>query len=173
MAEGEVRGTVLNGFVKYVRSRWGESGIKELAEYCDFEIDRIKESEWYDSDVLKNIHNFLDGKGKDHVRLAGQFVPQNLGLLSYLTKYFNVKTLLKKAPKNYSEGFSYGSCTMELGDKEALIKFKDVMIDEHVCQSWRGVLEGALKATNTKGVVRPIEPPEKGEKDCFFKVEWE
>ncbi len=172
MIKGKIRGTILNGYINYIKRNWGQKGITDFEEYLGESVDQINESEWYNSDLLKKAHLFIADKGPDHVRLAGQYEIQNLGLLSYLVKYFNVKTLLKKAPKNYKEGFSYGESEIEIGDKEAVVKLKNVMIDQHVCDAWQGVLEGALKATNTEGVVKPIFPEDRGEFDCFYKVEW-
>ncbi len=173
MKKGKVRGDVLRGYLKYIKRTWGKEGIDSFDSYSGIESERLKDKIWYDSDILKDVHHWLADKGEKHVELAAGYTIRNLGLLSYLVKFLNVKTLLDKAPKNFSEGFSYGDCIVEIKDKSAIVKFKDIMIDEYVCDAWKGVLKGILKATNTKGKIKPLNTPDKGDKDCFYKMEWE
>lgn len=169
----KIKGSAINGYIGYVKSRWGAEGLSSLGEHLDMDLDTISENGWYDAVLVTNIYDFLAGRGPDHVKLAGRYVIQNLGVLSYLARFVNIKTFLKKAPKSYSDVFNYGSCAVEMDDKSALVKLKGIKINKYTCELWQGVLEGMLETTRTNGTVKPVSPPEREDNDCFFQLRWE
>ena len=169
----QVRGDVIKGYVKYIKKRWGQAGVDSFETYASMDLRDLKDKDWYDSDLLKKIHFWLAEKGDKYVPLSSSYCVQNLGMLSYIVKFLNIKTLLQKVPKSFEDGFSYGSLTIDIKDKKAIAKFKDVVIDKYTCAAWKGAFEGALLATNTKGTVKPIQEKDMGDNDCYFLIEWD
>lgn len=173
MEEKKVKGSILKGFISFISRTWGKNGLEEFYEGTRLRKDSIKDKTWYSIEHLKYIHKWLaEEKGQTYLRRAGRFTVQDLGVLSYLVKFTSIETLLKKAPKSYRDAFSYGRVSIDIGEEEAIVKMKGVVVDEYTCIGWRGVFEGSLKATGTDGVVEHIDPPEKEENDCYFKIEW-
>ncbi|MFO7992207.1 MAG: DUF2378 family protein [Thermoplasmata archaeon] len=173
MTEKKVRGSVLNGFIKYIERSWGEAGTKEFSDYAGYDPNKIDDKKWYDAELLGKVHTWLaEEKGKKYVRMAGRYTVQDLGILSYLVKFASVKTLLKKAPKSYRDAFNYGDSIITVEKNRAIAKMKDVVIDDYTCDAWRGVFEGVLEATNTQGKVEIFEDKTKGENDCYYEINW-
>ncbi len=173
MEEKMVRGSILNGFFKFIKRSWGDQGLDEFRGYSNIDPERIKMKEWYSAEILSDIHRWLgEVKGKEYVRRAGRYTVQDLGLLSYLVQFASIETLLKKAPKSYNDAFSYGKALIKIEENQAVVKMKNVVIDDYTCDAWRGVFEGTLKATKTKGKVEIYEDETKGENDCYFLMTW-
>lgn len=169
----KVRGSVLKGFLKYIEKTWGKGGLDDFSEFASFNIEKIKEGEWYGSDLLSKIHCWIaENKGKTALRRGGAHTVKSLGMLSYIVRFLHIERLLKKAPESYNDAFSYGSVEVKILKNQALIKMKDVVIDEYTCIAWKGVYEGALDITNTKGAVEFIKTKDMGGDDCFFIIRW-
>ena len=168
----KVRGSILNGFIKFIKRTWGKDGRDAFMQETGIDINSISKRKWYPVEYLQKIHGWIGDKDEKYLRRAGRYTVQDLGILSYLVRFTSIESLLKKAPKSYEDAFSYGDVDIEVGEKEALVKMKDVVIDEFTCAAWHGVFEGSLEATDTEGSVEPIDHEEKGEKDCFFKMKW-
>ncbi len=173
-SEGKkVRGSVLRGFLKYIEKTWGKGGVDEFFEFASLEPDEIKEGEWYDSDILSKIHSWIvENKGKAALRRGGAHTVKSLGMLSYIVRFLHIERLLKRAPESYNDAFTYGSVDVKILKNQALIKMKDVVIDEYTCIAWKGVYEGALEITNTRGAVEFIKTKDMGEDDCSFIIRW-
>ncbi len=172
MSEEKVRGDVIKGYIRYIKKTWGQAGVDSYETYADVDSKGLKDNQWYDNELLRKMHLWFAEKDEKHVRLSSSYCVQNLGLLSYIVKFMNIKKLLKKVPKSYNDGFSYGSLTIDIEENRATARFKDVIIDEYTCDAWKGALEGALLASNTVGTVEPIREEGMGERDCFFLMEW-
>ncbi|MFO7792022.1 MAG: hypothetical protein R6W73_03460 [Candidatus Saliniplasma sp.] len=175
MGKKKVRGSIINGYIKYIRRTWGDRGVNDLEEKLNIDIEDINDREWYDVNIHSSVHEWIvENHGEDHLRRGGSFTVQNMGVLSYLIKFTSPKTMLKKAPKSYSDAFTYGDVKIDIEDEDdkAYIKFKDNVVDEYTCIGWLGVFEGILKATNTEGEVKVWDAKDKGEKDCYFIMRW-
>ncbi len=173
MTERKVRGDVLKGYIKYIKKTWGQAGVDSYETKAGILLDELDDKEWYDAEFLRKLHFWMADKGKKYVSLSSSYCVQNLGLLSYIVKFMNIKSLLKKVPKSYNDGFSYGTLSIDIQEKRAMARFKDVIIDKYTCDAWKGALEGALLATNTKGTVTFTNEEGMGDKDCFFLMEWD
>ncbi len=172
MNERKVRGDVIKGYIKYIKKIWGQAGVDSYETKAGIRLDELDDKVWYDAEFLRKLHYWLAEKGEKHVSLSSSYCVQNLGLLSYIVKFMNIKTLLKKVPKSYDDGFSYGSLSIDIEEDRAVVRFKDVIIDKYTCDAWKGALEGALLATNTVGTVEQIREEGMGDKDCYFLMEW-
>ncbi len=172
MTEKKFRGDLLQGYFKAVKKFWGVKGLKECEEYVGVKMDDIKSTSWYPIEYHSKMHRFLGEKGENYVTRAARYAIQDLGMLSYLVRFVSIETLLKKAPKSYEDTFNYGAVEIDIRDNYAVAKLRDVVTTEYTCFAWKGVFLGALDSTNTEGTVEPIEHEDKGEDDCFFKIEW-
>ncbi|MFO7791434.1 MAG: hypothetical protein R6W73_00440 [Candidatus Saliniplasma sp.] len=175
MKEKKVRGVVMEAYFNSIKRQFGEKGVRKCAEYAGISPDDIKSKMWYPAEYHAKIHTWIgENKGAEYVTTAGKYGIKNMGFLSYLARFISIKTLLKKAPKSHRDAYNFGSMSIVKDEekKEALVKLKGVIIDEYSCHGWKGVFVGGLEATKTKGKVKIIDHPEKGEDDCFLKIQW-
>ena len=98
---------------------------------------------------------------------------KNLGLLSYIVAFSDVKSLLRKAPQNYAEAFSYGKMEVSLEDKRAVVRMFDTAEHECSCRTWLGAFKGILERTHTRGTVKETQCQRKGAPHCEYLMEWE
>lgn len=169
----KVRGSVLKGFLKYIEKTWGKEGIEDFLQFVAIDPDKIKEGLWYDADLLSKIHRWLfENKGKEALRRGGAHTVKSLGMLSYIVRFLHIEKLLKKASESYDDAFTYGTVEADIQSNQAIVKMKNVVIDEYTCTAWKGVFEGALEVTKTKGAVEFIKTKKMGENDCFFIIRW-
>ncbi|MFW6304799.1 MAG: hypothetical protein ACOC1V_03370 [Candidatus Saliniplasma sp.] len=172
MADKKIRGDLIKGYFSSVKKFWGEKGLKKCEEYLGVEEKDLKGSVWYPLKYHKKMHEFLSNRGEKYVIMAARHTTQNLGMLAYLVQFVSIKRLLKKAPKSYYDTFNFGDIEIDIGENSALVKLDDVMFAETSCLAWKGAFLGALDATNTKGTVEIIDHEDKGDEDCFIKIEW-
>jgi len=174
LAENSIRGSVVYGYLKFIKRTWGIEGLKECVEATGVDPDKIKGGQWYSADHTRKILQWVsDTKGQDYVRKSGNYIVKDLGVLSYIVRFTNIKTLLKKAPDSYSDGFTYGSIKVDIGENSAVIKMKDTAVDDYACPAWLGALSGMLEMTRTKGTVEETQCQRKGAPHCEFLMEWE
>ncbi|MBI5000443.1 MAG: DUF2378 family protein [Euryarchaeota archaeon] len=111
-------------------------------------------------------------KGVECVEKCGAHTTKDLGALSYIVRFMDIRTVLKKAPESFRDAFSYGSLDVEIGDRRAVIKMKDTAVDDHACPAWLGCFKGVLEVTKTPGTVRETQCQLKGASHCEFLMEW-
>lgn len=172
MEEKKFRGDLLIGYYKAVKKFWGVRGLKECEEYVGIKMDDIKSTKWYPIEYHSKMHKFLGEKGEQYVTRAARQAIHGLGMLSYLVRFVSIKSLLKKAPKSYDDTFNFGVVEIDIEENSAIAKLKDVVTTGYTCLAWKGVFQGTLEVTKTEGTVEIIDHEEKGENDCFFKIEW-
>ncbi|MGM0510055.1 MAG: hypothetical protein ACQESD_02875 [Thermoplasmatota archaeon] len=169
----QVRGSVLKGFLKYIEKTWGKEGMEDFSIFTSINPDKIKEGLWYDADLLSKIHQWLfESKGKEALQRGGAHTVKSLGMLSYIVRFLHIERLLKRAPESYDEAFNYGTVDVNIQNNQAIVKMKNAVIDEYTCVAWKGVFEGALEVTKTKGAVEYFESKDKEDKDCYFIILW-
>ena len=174
MEDKKVRGSIINGFIKYIKRTWGEKGMDGIEDELNMDVTSFNDRKWYDHEIHSKIHRWIvENHGEGHLERAGSYTVQNMGILSYLIKFTSPDKMLKKAPKSYRDAFSYGDVEIKVEEKKAYVKMKGVALDEYTCLAWRGVFEGVLEATNSKGTIKEWDAEEKGDKDCYFIAEWE
>jgi predicted hydrocarbon binding protein len=172
--ERRVRGSVLNAYLKYVRVKWGDGGVKACLKDLGLS-EEFKDGEYYHDEMRENVLRWLSRtKGREYIQDAGRYVVKNLGILSWMVRFVNVKTLVEKFPQNYSEVYTFGKATVDASkDKAIVFRLHDVNRIEESCLSWLGVCKGALEMTNTNGEVRETKCLVKGDQYCEFTVNYE
>ena len=100
--ERRTRGSVLNGYLKYIQQKWGVAGLKVAR--ADVGIDNLdfKDGQYYQDEIIGNVLRWIRrNKGDEAVKGAGRFILHNLGILSWMVRFTDFQTLAKKFPKNW------------------------------------------------------------------------
>ncbi len=176
MSEQKIKGGVLKGYMKFIRYQWGADGLAECEGQTGMRLNEIQEEKFYSLEhneaILKWVHN---QKGMEYLTRMGNYTVKNLGVLSHVVRFANIKFLLRKAKENYKDTFNYGSCSVLTDEKSkrATIIFKDTNIIYESCVVWQGALEGMLEITRTKGNVSQAKCQPHGDEYCEYVMKWE
>lgn len=171
--ERHVKGSVMRGYLKYIERSWGLQGLDEMTGSTGISSSDIIEGEWYDLWMPKNILKWIaESKGLKYVKMAGNYAVKDLGLLSYIMRFTDINSLLKRASKNYHQAYDFGDVEVIYGEKEALIKMTDAAYDEYACLAWEGAFQGMLEMTHTDGRVTKTSCEIKGDGCCEYHLQW-
>lgn len=174
MSEDTLRGSVIIGYLNFVKKTWGVQGLNECIQATGADPAKVKEGGWYDFKSSNNILKWInDVKGPEYVVMAGNYLIKNLGMLAYVLRFVNIKTILKRAPEGYSDAFRYGRIRIDIKEKSAKAVMTDVAVDEFACPAWTGALRGMLELTKTKGTVKKTQCQRDGATHCEYEIEWE
>jgi hypothetical protein len=168
---------VISGYLNYIKKRWGKVGLDDFLKEMETVVPNpLVEKEWYDADISETILGWMAiNHGKEHLERCGNTTVKDLGILSYIVRFANIKSLLKLAPKHYCQAFDYGKMNIEVHEAEkfAIITMKDTAISEYSCPTWIGAFTGMLEMTKTKGTVSERMCQWKGAPNCEFEMQWE
>ncbi len=174
MKDRKIKGDVLIGYMNFVQNTWGKDGLEELISAIKIEPD-IKEAIWYDEVwSIKILEWIAETKGEEYLERSGKFTIMELGKLSHIVEFMDIKSILKRGSESYLAAFNDGEFIVELEEKSATIKIKGSGInDKYACQTWIGVFKGMLELTGTNGTVEEIKCEKEGADHCEFVMEWE
>jgi len=152
--ERKVRGSILNSYMAFITKKWGKEGYRS----CMSDIGlwgEFRDGNYYQDPIRENILRWIAReKGENYLRECGRFIISNLGILSWLVRFADIKSLANKFPKNFSEVYSYGKVEAIMDrDGEIILRLYDVNRIKESCEVWHGICEGALLVTKTKGKV--------------------
>jgi len=171
--ERRTRGTVLNGYLKFIKEKWGMSELKVAR--ADMGIDNLdfKDGQYYQDEIIGNVLRWISrNKGEDAVKEAGRFLLHNLGILSWMIRFSDFQTLALKFPKNYSEVYAFGDCKVDTSDPNKIkVTLEGVCYYEEACLVWEGICQEALTITKTEGKVMHTTCDNRGDKECTFIIE--
>lgn len=174
MAEKMAKGAILNGYLKFIKKKWGKFGLEEAMKYAGVK-KMPKDGEWgpaYEFDkVLEWIAN---NKGMNNVKEAARYYAKDLGIFGYIFgAIVGPERLLNRMKETYPTMFNYGDplIDMEKGGNKAVITFKGASLTEYDCPAWEGGLIGLMEITRSNGRVKVLEPD--NPEDCKFMVEWD
>lgn len=174
MEERKVRGSVINGYLKFVEKTWGKDGYENCLADTNLNGMDIKDGVQYNYTMLQGVIKWISKNyGMQYVRKAGKHTVKNLGLLAYLVRFTSVETMLGKAKDAYYEAYHVGHVGMKISGKTAVACMKDVSEIPENCEGWIGALEGLLELTRTKGTVTHEKCQLKGDERCEYKIVWE
>jgi predicted hydrocarbon binding protein len=175
MGERKVRGSVINGYMKYVVRTWGKAGLDECLASAKLSDIPIKDGVLYPYVMEQGVITWISGKhGMDHVRKAGNFTVKNLGMLSYLVRFASIETMLEKSVNSYYEAYAFGHVEMHIEGKKGVAKMRDVSDIPENCQGWLGAFEGLLELKHAKkGRVIKTKCQLKGDTQCEYEITWE
>ena len=173
MPEREIRGSVINGYLKYVEKTWGKDGYKDCLKAAKLDDIKIKDGQRYNHDMLLAIiHWISDTHGVDRMRQAGKHTVQNLGLLAYIVRFASMDAMLTKAKSLYADAYSFGQVDLTETERGANVFMKDVSQIPEDCIGWEGAFEGMLELTKSKGRVLKTKCQLKGDPHCEYEVTW-
>ncbi len=176
MSERMMKGGVMLGYFDFIRNQWGEYGITECIEATGVDPGKLREEVGYPSEMDERVLRWISEiKGMDYVRKLGVHTVKNLGELSYLVRFVNIKNLLMKFQDNYHDTFQFGelSMLMDKFGKRATIIMKDCNSQEESCMAWLGAFEGMMEVTKTKGTVRLVKRQINGNDYDEYLLNWE
>jgi len=169
----EIRGSVINGYLKYVEKTWGEGGLEDCKEKARIHDIKIRDGQQYNHDILIVIIKWIaDTHGMPRVRQAGKHTVKNLGLLAYIVRFTNMETMLNKAKSLYNEAYSFGEVNMIPTDRGASVTLKDVSQIPEDCVGWEGAFEGMMELTHSKGSVIKTKCQLNGDTHCEYEITW-
>ncbi len=172
MNEKMAKGAVLNGYLKFIKKKWGLNGLKEAMAYANIKKEP-RDGEW---GLARNFDLILEwiakNKGMKQVKEAGRYSAKDLGVFGYIFgAVVGAEKLLKRMEATYPTMFNYGKMVIEIGDKSAVINIKGAAISDYDCPAWEGGLIGLMEIARSNGRVK-VRKPENPE-DCRYMVEWD
>ncbi len=174
MTERKVKGSVINGYLKFVGKTWGKEGLEKCLIDTKLKGLEIKDATKYPNAMLMEIIRWISKNyGMVYIRKAGQHAVKNLGMLAYVVRFTSIETMLGKAKDAYMEAYDFGTVAMSISGKHAVASMKDVSEIPENCEGWIGALEALLDITRTKGKVRKTKCQLKGDEKCEYEVTWE
>lgn len=144
----------MNGFFGYIQKKWGKEGLEQCKMDIGLEID-IKDGGYYPDEILVQILKWIGReKGMEYVQEGGKYTVFNLGMISWLMRFADIKTIAKRFPKNVSELYKFGSVESDTDTPGIIfLRLHDIITYEEAYHSWQGVCEGVLEVCKTKGTV--------------------
>ncbi len=171
--ERKTRGSVMNGYLKFIKKKWGKEGLDQCKKEVGVEEIEFKDGHYYHDEMIGNVLRWIHReKGRESLVEAGRFILHNLGILSWLVRFTDIETLAKKFPKNYSEVYAFGKVKIDLYDpKKYILIMEDVGYYEEACIIWEGLIDEALVMTKTNGRVSHTKCQRLGESHCEFVID--
>ena len=166
-----VKGAILNGYLKFIKKRWGKIGLQDAMSYAN--INKMpKDGEWVPTKkVDKVLERLAENKGTDQVREAGRHAAKEMGIFGYIFgTIVGIERLLKRAKDTYPSLFSEGDMIVEMDDNRAVVTMTQASTSEHSCTAVQGRLIGMLEYTKSNGRVKSLEPD--SPHDCKFLLTW-
>ncbi len=170
-SEKMVKGAVVNGYLKFVKKKWGVVGLQEAAKYAGID-ENPRDGEWVPATTATKVLEWIrDNKGMKYVEDAGRYASTDLGVFTYIVASFmSIEKFIRRAQETYRTLFNYGEFVIEPTDTGAAITIKDARYPEPSCNAWKGALEGIMQVTRTKGEVRMIDAD--SPEDCKYEMIW-
>jgi len=173
MAERKVRGSVINGYLKFVEKNWGKDGAERCRKETNLTDIEVKDGLFYNNAMLIALIKWISGNyGMAQMRRAGNHAVKNLGLLAYVVRFSSTEGMLKKAKDAYRETYDFGEVEMVFKPHHAIAYMKDVSEIPENCEGWIGALEALLELTHTKGKVTKTKCQLKGDARCEYEITW-
>ena len=166
-----VRGSVVNGYLGFIQKKWGKVGRGQCLEDIGLE-DNLAAGRYYHSQISENILRWISReKGNEYIIEAGKFVVGNLGIIKWLVRFANFKTVANKFPSNYSEIYTHGRVEVDTEkDDKYILRLYEVNFIKESCLAWQGVCEGALEMTKTAGTVKKTKCRVDGDPCCEYSI---
>lgn len=169
-----MRGSVINGYLKYVERTWGKDGMERCRAEAKLTDLDIKDGVLYPYVMEQGVITWISKNyGMEAVRKAGKHTVKNLGLMAYLVRFASIETMLEKAKTSYHEAYDFGKVDMKISGNRAVAVMKDVSEVPENCEGWIGALEGLLELNKKKGRVIHTKCQLKGAEACEYEMTWD
>ncbi len=126
MSRKEIRGSIINGYLKFVKKKWGKIGLEECREFVGI-TKKIDDGHFYIDKVKLDILRWIgDEHGEEYVIEAGRFLVSHLGMLSWIVRFMDPYKVATRFPKEYTEVYNFGRVEVKGEPGDILIKLYDV-----------------------------------------------
>jgi hypothetical protein len=173
MDERKVKGAVANGYLKFIKRKWGVQGMKNAMEYAGMKQEP-KDGEWVS---LKSTYALLEWiekeHGKEYIVEAGKGMMKGMGgdFKFMFAVVIGFERVLDKVKKEISTLLFKGSgVEINKEGKSATIRLKGFKMGDVSCMAWKGALMGVMDVTKTKGTVEVLDSG--NDEDCLIKAMW-
>jgi hypothetical protein len=172
MDERKAKGVVANGYLKFIKRKWGIMGLNQAMEYAGIKRE-LKDGEWFSMTKTDKLLEWIGrNKGMEYVKEAGRYTAKDMGIFRYMfASIMGIERLLKRAQDAYRTMFNFGMIDMEIEGKKARITFRKARLTEYSCIAWEGALQGLMEVTHSHGTVKHLEP--ENPDDCAFEMRWD
>ncbi len=171
MSEKKAKGVVLNGYLKFIKRKWGFQGLEDAMKYAGIE-EMPYDSQWLPVEIFDEVLDWIRvNKGMDMVTEAARYSAKDLGVFVHLfTSVMGIESLLKRTKEAYPTMFNYGSVEIENSDRKAVVTLKGVVTSECECPAWKGGLTGLLELSRNRGTVEQVSSDDP--LDCRYEIIW-
>ena len=81
MGDPKLRGSVILGYLKFIKKTWGVSGLEQCTKDLGLDMSAIKDGGWYRETISGQVLAWIsNNKGPEYVEKAGAHVIKNLGI---------------------------------------------------------------------------------------------
>ncbi len=173
--EHQIRGGVLNNWLKLVHRQWGTNGLAKCIKKLSLPVGKFNDGQMYDDALVEEITRWISSeKGMDQVRAGGTYHLTHLGVFSFIVSFLDIKTIAQRGEKTFEKVYSFGKADYDTSQPNRLVAhIYDVCTIEEICQVWIGLFEGMLQITKRKGTVTQTKCQLKGDECCVFAVDYE
>lgn len=172
-AYSKTKGTILSGYTKFIRKKWGAEGLAECSRAVGMDLAGVNEEKWYSSEQIDTLLEWVaDTKGMPQVRRMGHAVVAERGVISVVARLAGFRRVLERGTDEFRENINFGEVKIDLKDKSAVVTMVGVSGKPATCEAWVGALEGIMAITNTKGTVQKTRCQCKGDPACVYDLEW-
>jgi len=172
--EGEprVRGRVLNGYMKFIRKKWGNQALEELQVDLGIDLHDVMEEKWYPQAQNLAIQKWVhDTYGPSHMRKLGFSASTEVGIISHFAWIAGFDRVLDHGIKDFRSVFDFGNIEVVREDGLVSIRLQDLSDQDFICESWIGAFEGICSLTKTRAVVSHPRCQLKGEEFCEYVID--
>ena len=174
MGDAKARGSVINGYAKYIKKTWGDQGLMDCMLGTGLDVASFQDKEWYDVKFADQILVWIGKeKGIEHAEDCCRNTVNDLGLLSYIVGQADIQKIFKRLSNNYKDAFNYGNVEVELHPNSARILMSNMIPHKYSCIAWVGFFKGVLDISNKKGTVEETKCVTAGAPHCEFVVKWD
>lgn len=172
--ERRVRGSILNSYLEFIKKRWEKDGLEQCMKDIGL-MEQFRNGHYYRDEMRENLLRWISReKGMDYTTECGKFIVGHLGILAWLVRFTDPKTLARRFPKNFSEVYAYGKVEA-ITDEEGIIRLRlhDVNRMKESCNVWMGDCQGAVEMTRSAvAEVRKTKCAVDGDDYCEYVINY-
>ncbi len=168
-----IKGAIFNGYLAFIRKKWGKNGEERAMEYVGVRT-APRDGEWISLEKAYGLLDWIEKEhGREYIPEAGRWMMKGMkGDFRFMfASLMSFERALKKVQKEISGLLFKGNgVDIDINGREATIRLKDFRMGELSCLAWSGALKGVMDATKTEG---DTEVTDSGnESDCLIKAKW-
>lgn len=181
MDKSQVRGSIINGYLRFIKLKWGKRGLEkclvDIGIYEKLDGCFLKEGMFYPVHIKNSILEWIEEKkGEKYITEGGKKMVDHLGPLSWLLRFDDPLKILENTSKEFHELYTSGDLKVDGEPGKICIELQKEDHTEYEsvnCQAWKGFLHGILDITGKEGEVKKTKCSDRENLHCQFKIEYE